>query len=197
VDFAALVRRRRMVRRYRDQPVEPQVLNRVLHTALRGPSAGFSQGQHLVVVTAAETRQAIARLCREPEFVAGGREPWLSMAPVHVVPCVRPDDYCARYAEPDKARSRGPDRWEVPHWFVDGGACLMLLLLAAVDEGLGAGFLDVPDPQALRGVLAIPDDVIPLGLVTLGHPAGEQPAGSAARGRRPAGEVVHRGRWEG
>jgi nitroreductase len=197
VDFANLVGRRRMVRRYTHAPVDGEVLERVLSTALRAPSAGFAQGQHLVVVTAVETRRDIAAICREPAFVAAGLQPWLSVAPVHVVVCVAPEDYRRRYAEPDKATSRGPAGWDVPFWFVDGGATLLLLLLAAADEGLGAGFLDIADAGAIRDLLGIPGDVIPVGLVTLGHAATEQPAGSAARGRRPTDEVLHREHWDG
>jgi nitroreductase len=195
VELAEVLARRRMVRRYAATPVDESVLARVLDVARRAPSAGYAQGQHFVVVVEDGTREAIATLCRERQFVDRGHDPWLSVAPVHVVLCTRPQDYRRRYDEPDKAASRGPDGWDVPFWFVDAGAALMLLLLAAADEGLGAGFLDIADPEGIRDLLDIPPDVIPVGLVTLGHPAGEQPAGSSARGRRPAAEVIHRGRW--
>ena len=187
--------RRRMVRRYRDAPVDRDVLERVLSTALRGPSAGFSQGLRLIVVTERELRHAIARLCGEDEYVAAGYDAWLSVAPVHVIPCVREADYRERYAEADKASTGGPDAWTAPYWWVDGGAGLMLLLLAAVDEGLGAGILDLGDPADVRGLLGIPADIAPLCLVTVGHPADDPgPRGSAARGRRPSHETIH---WEG
>ena len=191
MEFAEVVARRRMVRRYRDHPVDSTVLERVVAAALRGPSAGFSQGVRLVVVTDAQRRRAVADLCGEPEHVARGRDPWLSVAPVHVVLCVRPDDYRERYAEADKAASRSPDEWHVPFWWVDAGAALMLLLLAAVDEGLGAGMLQIADPAALRALLDIPADVEPVALVTIGHPADDPgPPGSATRGRRPTSEAL-------
>jgi nitroreductase len=196
VDFARVVGRRRMVRRYLDRPVEPDAVERIVSTALRGPSAGFSQGVRLVVVTESERRVAIAELCGEAEHVARGRDPWLSVAPVHVVLCVRPDDYRERYAESDKAASVSPDDWDVPFWWVDAGAALMLLLLAAVDEGLGAGVLQIADPPSLRALLDVPDDVDPVALVTIGHPADDPgPRGSASRDRRPAADTVHWQRW--
>ncbi|MDP8978131.1 MAG: nitroreductase family protein [Actinomycetota bacterium] len=195
MEFARVVARRRMVRRYRPEPVDPAVVDRILDAARAGPSAGFSQGESFVVVTDPDDRAAIARLCGEAQWVARGFEPWLSRAPVHVVPCVRQADYHARYARPDKAHSAGPAGWHVPWWWVDGGAALMLLLLATVDEGLGAGLLDVGDPGPLRRLLAIPADVAPLGLVTIGHPAAGDPGPARRRPRRPRGEVVHVGRW--
>ena len=192
MDFAQVVGRRRMVRRYREQPVDPPAVDRIARTALRGPSAGFSQGVRLVVVTEAGRRRAIADVCGESDHVARGRDPWLSVAPVHIVLCVRPDDYRERYAEPDKAASARPDEWNVPFWWVDAGAALMLLLLAAVDEGLGAGVLQIADPDGLRHLLQIPRDVDPVALVTLGHAADDPGSrGSASRGRRPTSETIH------
>lgn len=185
-----------MVRRYDGRPVDPQVLGRILDSARRGPSAGFAQGQAFVVVTDDAMRNRLAELCRETEYTRRGFTPWLSSAPVHVVPCVREADYRRRYAEADKQGSAGPDGWLVPFWFVDGGAALMLLLLAAVDEGLAAGFLDLPDADAVRSLLGIPSDVIPLGLVTIGHPADDSgETVSVARGRRPPEEMVRWERW--
>lgn len=196
MEFAEVVRRRRMIRRYLPDPVPAEKIQRIVDAARRAPSAGYSQGQHFVVVTDTQTRAAIAEACGEPQHVAAGRDAWISVAPVHVIPCVAADDYRARYAEADKARSASPDEWDVPFWWVDAGCALMLLLLAAVDEGLGAGFL-AADSAALREPLAIPVEVAPLGVVTLGRPAGDGgPAGSAARGIRPPSETVHVGAWD-
>lgn len=196
MDFAKVVARRRMVRRYRPDPVPRDALDRVLDATLSGPSAGYSQGIRLVVVTTALGRSDIAQLCGETEHVARGRAPWLSAAPVHVVLCVRPGDYRERYAEKDKAGSRSPQDWPVPWWWVDAGAALSLLLLAAVDEGLGAGVLQIPDRDALRELLAIPAEVEPVILCTVGYAAhNDQPVGSALRPRRPVGEQIRRERW--
>jgi nitroreductase len=183
-----------MVRAYQPDPIDPAVLKRILDVARRAPSAGFSQGQSFVVVTTQTTRRQIAEVCREPSYRARGFASWISTAPVLVVPCVREATYHERYAEPDKAHSVPPRDWPVPFWWVDGGAVLMLLLLAAVDEHLAAGFL-AADPAGLRVVLRIPPDVVPLGVVTIGHPAPDRRSGSLRRGYRPLDEIVHRERW--
>jgi nitroreductase len=198
MELAEAVRRRRMVRNYTDDPVDPEVLARILETARRTPSAGFSQGQSMVVVTDAGTRRQIAELCDERAYVSMGFDPWISRAPVLVVVCTSAGRYLERYREPDKG---GPDsplgvaaNWSVPYWWVDAGATMMLLLLAAVDEGLGAGFLGPTGD--LRGILGIPEDVSPVGIVTIGHPAPDRRSGSLARGWRPESQVVHRERWQ-
>lgn len=195
MEFQEVVRRRRMVRNYADRPVPRRVLERVAATAQRAPSAGFSQGVRLIVVTEPARRTAIAQACAEPAYVAAGFDPWLSRAPAIFVPCVSEEAYRARYREPDKLRPNEAERdWPVPYWWLDAGCNVMLILLAAVDEGLAAGFLEPADVDALRTALGIPAGYTPVGVITLGYPAADRRSGSLARGWRPLHEFVH---WEG
>ncbi|MGI8706696.1 MAG: nitroreductase family protein [Actinomycetota bacterium] len=196
MELREAVRERRMVRNYRDEPVSRKVVERLTDLARRAPSAGFSQGQYLVVVTEQELRTRIAELAEEEHYVSLGFPPWISRAPVHVVVCTREEDYRERYREPDKIDADGSEiEWPVPYWYVDAGASLMLLLLGAVDEGLGAGFFGVHRLPGLKELLDIPTDVTPVGVVTLGHPAADQPLGSARRGRKPRAHAVRWERW--
>ena len=185
-----------MIRNYRNTPVNPEALERILDAARRAPSAGNSQGQYLIVVTEQETRGRIAALGNEGHYVARGMPPWMSTAPVHVVVCMREDDYHERYREPDKLGKDGAEmEWTVPYWWVDAGATMMLLLLGAVNEGLSAGVFGSHRMQGLKELLGIPADVVPIGIITIGHAASRATTGSAARGRRPATQTVHRERW--
>jgi FMN reductase [NAD(P)H] len=203
VDFAEILKRRRMVRNYRPDPIDREALERILLTVRRAPSAGFSQGQRLLVVTDGETRGRIAELAGEAEAVAEGREPWISRAPVHVFVCTREDDYHDRYREPDKLALGGGEEigWPVPFWHVDAGAAMMLLLLGAIDEGLAAGVFGVPveATAAAKDLLAVPEDVTIVAVVTIGHPASD-PSSAAASSRkkerrRPLDDLVHWERW--
>jgi nitroreductase len=197
VEFEELLKRRRMVRHYAPEPVDERRLGRILEAARRGPSAGFTQGQSFVVVTDPARRVQIAGIAGEPAYVKRGFDPWLSSAPVHVVLCVSEQAYHRRYREPDKLTGGAERQWPVPYWYVDGGCALMLLLLATADEGLAAGFLDLEDEGygALKLLLGIPEEVQPIGLVTIGVPAPDRRSGSLARGHKPEAEVVHRERW--
>jgi nitroreductase len=196
VQFYDAVRRRRMVRNYTDEPVDPAAVDRMVDAARKAPSAGNSQGHAFVVVTDPAVRQAVAGLADEPAYVAQGFDPWISRAPVHVVVCIREETYHERYREPDKTGPEGDEmEWSIPFWWVDAGGAMMTLLLAAVAEGLAAGFLGVHSTPGLRELLAIPADVTPIGIVTVGHPAPDRPSGSLRRGRRPRPEVVHQDRW--
>lgn len=198
MEFDEVVRRRRMVRNYVDAPVDDEVLARILDRVSRAPSAGFSQGVSFVAVTDETTRREIARLAGEDEYVSEGFDPWISRAPVHVMICTRKGAYLERYREADKDGDDGQkgteEGWPIPYWWVDGGASMMLLLLAAVDEGLAAGFLGAHNIDAIEELLGIPEDVSPIGIVTIGHPAPDRRSGSLARGRRP--DTVRRERWD-
>lgn len=196
MDFYEVVRRRRMVRNYTDEPVDDAALERLLEAARRTPSAGFSQGQAMVVVTEPDGRRTIARLAGEDEYVAMGMDPWISRAPVHVIVCTSKQIYFDRYEEPDKKGApNSDDDWPVPYWWVDAGATMMLLLLAAVAEGLAAGFLGSHRMPELKAAFSIPDHMDPIGVVTIGHAAPDRRSGSLDRGWKPEEEVVRRERW--
>jgi nitroreductase len=199
MEFREVVRKRRMVRNYTDEPVDPEALERILHAAVRTPSAGFSQGQRFVVVTDTEARHAVARAGGETSYVDQGFDPWISKAPVHIVVCVDKQAYLSRYSEPDKAGEDGSPSteadWVVPFWWVDAGASMMAILYAAVDEGLAAGFLGAQAFDELHETLKIPTDISIVGICTIGHPAEDRASGSLARGWRTLDGVVKRDRW--
>lgn len=196
MEFREVIARRRMVRNYADESVPEAAIERIVDAGLRAPSAGHTQGQSFVVVTDAARRRRIADLAGETGYVEAGFDPWISRAPVHVVVCVSEEAYHRRYREPDKLDADGEEiDWPIPYWWVDAGASLMAILLAAVDEGLAAGFLGTHSVPELATFLGLPDDVTPIGIVTIGHPLPDRPSGSLQRGRRPKEQVVHRDRW--
>jgi nitroreductase len=196
MDFTEVVLKRRMVRHFRPDPVPPEAVERVLQFARHAPSAGFTQGQSYVVVTRPELKQAIAKLCGEEWYVQGGFHPFISEAPVLVIPCTSEAAYHRRYQEPDKIRPDGSEiEWPVPYWFMDVGCSVMVLLLAAVNEGLTAGYAGAHDLDALRQALGIPAEVTPVGVIPIGYPARDVPSPSLKRGRTSDEVYIHHEGW--
>ena len=200
MDFGEILRQRKMVRNYTDDPVEREVVERIVARGRKAPSGGFSQGNRFVVVTYAATRARIAELAQEPEYVKLGFDPWISRAPVHLVVATREESYHERYRQPDKLDESGQEvEWRVPWWWVDAGKSIMLLLLAAIDEGLGAGLFGLvgDDNDRLRELLGMPDDLEVVGVVTVGHAAPETRDGGSRRKFpwKPLEEVVRWERW--
>ena len=199
MQFQELLPKRRMVRNYAREPVSRAVVERIVGTVRRAPSAGYSQGQRLLVVTGDEGRAEIARLAGSGWATDEELEPWVESAPVHVFVCVREADYHERYRQADKLVDGEEIEWPVPFWFVDAGAALMLILLAAIDEGLAAGLSGVPKELAdrLRASFGIPDDIVIVAHVTIGVPAPD-PGWSAVTSRRtkPRRAETDSIRWE-
>ena len=194
VELAEILARRRMVRAYQREPVPRDAIERIVSTVRRAPSAGFSQGQRLLIVTEQETRDRIDEILR-------GYVPWVSEAPVLIVVGVREDDYHERYRKPDKLVEGQEIAWPVPYWHFDAGAAAMLILLAAIDEGYAAGlfgiFAEAMEP--FKQLLQIPDDVAVTCCISIGAPADDSSRSATVsrltQARRPVDDLVHWERW--
>ena len=197
MELREILRRRRMHRAFLPDPIPVEQIERIVSVIRRAPSGGFSQGGSIVVVTDAEKRAAIARAFGDEHYSSNGRN-FVADAPVHLVISANEALYHARYNEADKLDATGAEiAWPVPYWFVDAGALMMLVLAAAIDEGLASAFVGHPDQkQIFDELLGLPADVVPIGLALVGKPGEDPPLGSRlAKRRRPAAELVHWQRW--
>ena len=197
MELREVVRRRRMVRRFDPRPLPAGVLDRILHSATRAPSAGFSQGLDLLVLEGGDAVRSFWRATANPRF----ERPYSTAEPPAIVLVLSDKQaYLDRYAAPDKA-GLGMDveaGWPVPYWDMDAAMAVMLMLLTAVDEGVGGWYFGVfHGTEPLLRDLGVPADRRLVGAVALGHPADDdRPSGSArTRRRRALDQVVHRGHW--
>ncbi|HET7196120.1 MAG TPA: nitroreductase family protein [Nocardioides sp.] len=202
MEFRDVVRRRRMVRKYDDRPVDPAVVDRMLENAVHAPSAGFSQGWAFLRLDSPGDLDRFWRATtpEELEESMGGWLQGMRTAPVVIVPLSCKDAYLDRYAEADKGwTDRDESRWPVPYWYIDTGMASLLILQTAVDEGLGACFFGIsPDCiDPFRDEFGIPPDHTPIGAITVGHRVADpgSPGSPSRRSRRAPHEVVHHGHW--
>lgn len=147
---------RRAIRSYTDQPVRRKDIETLLKAAMSAPSAGNRQPYHFVVVTDPAKRKELVQ-----------SHPYAHMvleAPVCIVPV----------GEPALSFPDAPE-----FWIQDASAATENLLLAATSLGLGTcwcGVLPIESRvRAVRQVLGIPNDCVPLALITLGYPAEKKP----------------------
>jgi nitroreductase len=197
MDFVEVVMNRRAVRRFEEGGVERAVIERIARLAQRTPSAGFSQGQRLLVVVDHERRREVARICGEADYepLFG---PWISECAAQFIPCVSEDVYHRRYRESDKLREDGTEiDWPIPYWWVDVGATMQNVMLAAVNEGLGCGFVgtDATGWQEIRRVLRIPAEFAPIGVMPVGRPRPDVRSPSLKRGWVPFETFAHWDTW--
>ena len=185
-----------MVRSYdADRPVPPDVVDRIVRNALRAPSAGFSQGWAFLVL---DDPADIARF-RDAVRVETEPDAWFAatvQAPLLIVPHSNKDVYLDRYARPDKGFTDRSDAWwPSPYWDIDTGFASLLMLLTAVDAGLGACFFGMALERipAYREAFGVPPQFHPIGAISVGYHS-EPPRDFSTR-RKPFAETVHRGRW--
>lgn len=189
------IRRRRMVRAFTADAVRASVVDELCDLARRAPSAGNTQSIEFLVLegdlVGAYWDVTLPRERRD-RFAFPG----LIAAPVLIVPYVHPGAYTDRYSESDKARTglgAGVDAWPVPYWWVDGGAAVENLLLAATERGLGACFFGQFDHEAaVRERFSVAPGRRALGTIALGWPAADPPGASVARPRPDLTDVVIR-----
>jgi nitroreductase len=201
MEFADVVRKRKMVRNYDpDRPVPAAVVEKILKHATRAPSAGFSQGWAFLVLQTPQERDLFWEATTPEEPTLGKWIENMSTAPLIIVALSNKSAYLARYAEQDKGwTDKDENRWPVPYWDIDTGMASLLMLLTAVDEGLGACFFGIQPAQtaAFKGAFGVPEEFTPVGVVTVGYSRADDLSTSAKkRQRRPADEVVHFGRWD-
>ena len=204
MEFAEVVRRRRMVRTYdADRPVPREVVDKIVKHGLRAPSAGFSQGWGFLVLTEPADRDLYWSVTTGGEAEPVWRGDWLTRmrnAPVLIACLANKSVYLERYAQPDKGwTDRSEKHWPVPYWDIDTGFAALLMHLSAVDEGLGSCFFGIPVEvaAAFKTAFGVPDEFHPIGTLSVGYRAPDKRSPSLKRGHRPVDEVVHHGRWAG
>ncbi|HXD81695.1 MAG TPA: nitroreductase family protein [Candidatus Acidoferrum sp.] len=197
--FQEVLRRRRMVRRFDQRPLERELLDRILESARHAPSAGFSQGFDFVVLEEPEVVSRFWKTTDHPDFPNPPN--FLATAPPAIVlPLANKAAYLDRYSRPDKEAFGLMDEslWPVPYWQLDTAMAVMLILLAATDLGVGAIYFGIfyGEDEALRE-LGVPQGYKPIGAIGLGHPAQDEVVDLTRfkERRRKADDMVHRNGW--
>lgn len=199
MEFADVVRARRMVRRFDRRPVPPAVIDRILDIARRAPTAGFAQGIEFLVLDTPEDVATFWRLTEDPAFPSDPEE--VADGPTAIVlPIADKPAYIRRYSESDKIEFGLDDesRWPVPFWDIDAAMASMLALLAAVNEGLGGWFFGITHGErALLDHFGVPEGIRPVGILGFGYRAAEEAAvgSGSARTRRSLADQIHRHGW--
>ena len=192
-----------MVRAFLDTPVDDELVEQLINTLLAGPSAGNTRSLELLVLSKDDANDEVESYW-DTTLPASARStfPWpdLLKAPVLLIPYVDPAAYVQRYSESDKASTglgESVDAWDVPYWWVDAGAAVENLLLAAPTLGLGAAFFGQFEHEpAVRKRFGVPVGRRAVGTIAIGYPAvNDRPSQSASRPRRSKEQLVHRGSW--
>lgn len=171
MDVFEAISRRRSIRSYKPDPVEPDKIDRLLEAARLAPSASNRQEWRFVVVTDAEKRAQLAEAANGQDFVG--------QAPVVIACCAETDG---------KTMPCGEQRYPI-----DVAIAMEHIVLAAVELGLGTCWIGAFKPEKVREVLGIPEEIRVIELLPVGYPS-ESPG---ERPRMSTDEIVHRESWGG
>jgi nitroreductase len=184
MDVFEAINTRRSIRKFRDRPVEPEKLEKVLEAARMAPSWSNLQCWRFVVVKDPAVRAKLSDLSYVESFFAtygfakNPAQRAVAEAPVVIVAC----------ADPVKSGLL----WEQPYYLVDAGIATQNLMLAAHALDLGTVFVGVFDEAGVKALLGIPAGIRVIGLFPLGYPVEAKKSGPP---RKPLEEIVFDGRW--
>lgn len=167
----ANIHARKSVRSYTSEPVAPEQVEILLKAAMAAPTAMNVQPWSFVVL---DNREALDVLSDALPYAK-----MLKQAPLAIIVC----------GETMMGEGR-----ENPFWEQDCSAATQNLLLAAEAIGLGAvwtaAYPDLNRCNGIKEALGMPETVMPLCVVPVGHPAGDdQPKDKW----KP--EKIHYGKW--
>ena len=176
MEFEQVIRKRRMIREFDpDKQIPEKIIRKLLRNAHRVPSAGHTQVQEFVIVKDPTTKKKLRRVAVDQEYV--------EEAPTLIVVCSNTSRSEKRYG------LRGREFYSV----IDGAFASILILLTAVNEGIGAGFVGAFEDYKVSQILELPKYVKPIGIITLGYPKEIEPVERFER--IPIEDLIHHERW--
>ncbi|MBO6837910.1 MAG: 5,6-dimethylbenzimidazole synthase [Alphaproteobacteria bacterium] len=173
--LAQLFAWRRDVRRFREEPVAPEILERLLAVADRAPSVGLSQPWRFVLVDAPAARAAIRasfEACNADALQGYDGDKAALYAGLKLQGLDEAPHQLAVFCDPDPDQGSGLGRRTMPETldFSAVGA-IQTLWLAARAEGIGLGWVSILDPEVLNGALDVPAEWRFIAYLCIGYPA--------------------------
>jgi len=146
MDFTDVIRTRRSHRKFTEEKVPEDVLNRILEAACLAPTWSNKQGVRFLVVDDPEQLKKIGE--------AGQK--WLAGVPMVIVAFIKPKD-------------SGVNTNGLEYFPVDVAIFLHQLILAATNEGLGTCWIGYFDEEKTKQVLKLPEKMRIVGMTPLGY----------------------------
>ena len=171
--YKAVFSRRDVRSHFTPEPIDEQALTRILNAAHHAPSVGFSQPWNFILVKNKDTRKQVrdsfdrerirsSTLVEDPK-----RSKYMSLRLEGILDCAV--NICITY-DPTKFGPFVIGRSSIPETGIYSVCCaIQNLWLAARAEGIGVGWVSILSNDDLKKILEIPDHVVPVAYLCLGH----------------------------
>ena len=163
------IRRRYSCRAYQQRPIEQEKLAQIFEGARLAPSAKNLQDWRFVVVTDEEKKHRVAETTNRPEV--------FEKAGAIIVACSNNDEVM-RCGQPV-----GP---------IDVAIALEHIALQATELGLATCWIGSFEPEKVRAILGIPEDIAVIELMAIGYPVD----GTRETSREPIEKIVCYEKWQ-
>ena len=171
--YKAIYSRRDVRSHFTSKPIKDNILSKILHAAHHAPSVGFSQPWNFILIKDVNTKKKIkesfaeeknrsSQLIEEPK-----RSKYLSFKLEGILES--PVNLCVTY-DPTKFGPFVIGRSSIPEAGLYSVCCaIQNLWLSARTEGIGLGWVSILSNETLKEVLDLPEHVIPVAYLCLGH----------------------------
>lgn len=171
--YKAVFSRRDVRSHFTSEPIDDKTLSRILNAAHHAPSVGFSQPWNFILIKDPDTRKKIKEsfdserkrssdLIEDPK-----RSKYLSLRLEGILDSAV--NICVTY-DPSKFGPFVIGKSSIPETGIYSVCCaIQNLWLAARTEGIGLGWVSILSNEDLKKALDIPNDVIPIAYLCLGH----------------------------
>lgn len=171
--YRAIALRRDVRRGFLDRPLPGELLKRLLAAAHNAPSVGLMQPSRFIVIRNLDTRRAVYNIFKDAnadarELYEGEKKEKYDALKLEGI-LKAPQNICI-VCDTQNQRGHGLGRQTMPETAAYSTVCAVQnLWLAARAEGVGVGWVSILDPVRLRGVLRIPDHILPVAYLCLGY----------------------------
>ncbi len=168
------IRERRDVRSgFLPEPLTEQVLGRLLEAAHHAPSVGLMQPWRFILIRAMETRKAVHDIflrSNEAALETYERNRAKKYASLKLEGILEAPQNLCIVCNPECERGHRLGRLSMPETALYSAVCAAQnLWLAARAEGVGVGWVSILDKEALKTLLQIPENIVPVAYLCLGY----------------------------
>jgi len=172
MDVKEAIEKRRSIRKYKRQPIELEIVEKLLYYANLAPSAGNLQARDFIIVDDENVKRRLARAAYNQEFI--------EEAPIVVV-------FCANLQRISPYGERGRKFYCLQ----DVAAAIQNFLLVATSEGLATCWVGAFDDEEVAEILDLPSYVRAVAIVPVGI-GDEKPTKTE---RYDLKELIHYNKW--
>lgn len=169
MDVLETIKGRRSIRAFKNEDVSPEMVEKLIRTAICAPSAGNIQPWEFIIVRDPNTKRKLAEAALNQKFI--------EEAPVVIVVCANENRSSQGYGI----------RGKTLYCIQDTAAATQNILLLAYSLGLGSCWVGAFREEDVRKIMHVPEGIRPVAIIPVGYPAEKPPP----RSRRPINLIVH------